>query len=131
MKMLTEKYDFLRAIEPQDVGTLDVTSAVYRDMSGVRRAVILASAGAVTAGKILTVTPLQATAADGTDSKALGDAVAKVGAGGNAPAQVTIEIRTEQLDSANGFKYVGVKLGIDENGKLGEAWIVLGEKRYV
>lgn len=128
-KTLIEETDFDCAIAPQDVGTADVTSS-YVSMVNHGRAVILAKAGAVTAGKILTATPMQAKDAAGTAAKALGSAVTAAGAGGNAPADIEIEIRQDELDHANGFTHIAIKLGIDEDAKLGAAYIVRGRKRF-
>mgnify|MGYP000904007509 FL=1 len=129
MKKLLEALDVQCIIAPQDVGTADVTGT-YVDVSNAERVVLLAKAGAVTAGKILTVTPMQATDTSGTSAKALGSASTATGAGGNAPADVEIEIAASDLDAANGFKCVTVVLGIDENAKLGAAYIVKGDRRY-
>lgn len=129
MKKLLEWLACHSLIEPKDVGTADITSS-YIDVTNYGRGVFLARAGAVTAAKVLTVTPMQAKDTSGTDAKALGSAVTAAGAGGAAPAKVEIEFATSDLDHANGFKCVAVKLGIDEDGKLGEAWLVLGEPRY-
>lgn len=129
MKKLLEALDVECVIAPQDVGTADVTST-YVDVSNCERFAILAKAGAVTAGKILTATPLQATSAAGAGAKALGSASTAAGAGGNAPADIEIEIDTTSLDGAGGFKYVAVTLGIDENAKLGAAYIVRGDRRF-
>lgn len=129
MKLLTEKLTMECIIAPQDVGTADVTGT-YKDVSGVRRFAVLAKAGAVTAAKILTVQLMQATSSGGAGAKVLGAAVTAAGAGGAAPADITVEKNTADLDSANGFKYVTAVLGIDENAKLGAAWMVRGEKRY-
>ncbi len=128
-KKLTEALQIDCLIAPQDVGTADVTGT-YVDVSGCKRFVLAAKAGAVTAAKILTVTPMQAKDAAGTDAKALGDAVAVAGAGGNAPADVEIEKLSADLDHANGFTHVTCKLGIDENAKLGAAYLIRGERRY-
>jgi len=129
MKLLTEKLTMENIIAPQDVGTADVTGT-YKDVSGVRRFAVLAKAGAVTAAKILTVQLMQATTSGGANAKVLGAAATAAGAGGNPPADVLIEKNTAQLDSANGFKYVTAVLSIDENAKLGSAWLIRGEKRY-
>src|SRR5690606_615051 len=59
MQKLTEALDFRSIIAPQDVGTADVTGT-YVDVSDAERFVVLAKAGAVTAGKILTVQLMQA-----------------------------------------------------------------------
>lgn len=129
MKTL-ERLKVTRLIEPQDVGTADVTSG-YKDVSLSKKAVILASAGAVTAAKILTVQPMQATSAAGANAKVLGAAVTAAGAGGNAPTEVKIEIDVgNDMDGAGGFKYLAVTLGIDENAKLGSAWLVEDERRF-
>lgn len=126
---LTERLDLQSIIAPADVGTADVTGT-YVDVSKAGRFVVLAKAGAVTAGKILTVQLMQAQDAAGTGAKVLGAAVTAAGAGGAAPADVEVEKKVEELDGANGFTHVTATLGIDENAKLGAAWIALGDRRY-
>lgn len=130
MKTLTEELSIDRLIEPQDVGTADITGAVYQSVQDSDRFRILASAGAVTAAKKLTVQAMQAQDAAGTGAKVLGAAVESVGAGGNAPAAVDMEFKSSDLDVAGGFLFVSVTLGIDENAKLGAAWLVRGRRRY-
>jgi len=127
---LTETLAFDAIVAPQDVGTADVTGA-FIDVSDAKRFVVLAKAGAVTAGKTLTVQLRQAKDAAGTGAKDLGTPVTAVGAGGNAPADVAIEKYAADLDGANGFTHVTAVLGIDENAKLGAAYVVRGERRYV
>ena len=126
---LTERLDLQSIIAPQDVGTADVTGT-YVDVSKAGRFVVLAKAGAVTAAKILTVQLMQAQDAAGTGAKVLGAAVTAAGAGGAAPADIEIEKKVEELDGANGFTHVTAVLGIDENAKLGAAWIALGDRRF-
>ncbi len=129
-KKLTEALAFDCLIAPQDVGTADVTGT-FVDVSACQRFAVLAKAGAVTAGKILTVQLRQAKDAAGTGAKDLGAPVTAAGAGGNAPADVEIEKQTGELDGANGFTHVTAVLGIDENAKLGAAYLVRGDRRYV
>jgi hypothetical protein len=129
-KKLTEALAFDCLIAPQDVGTADVTGT-FVDVSACQRFAVLAKAGAVTAGKILTVQLRQAMDAAGTGAKDLGTPVTAAGAGGNAPADVEIEKATGELDGANGFTHVTAVLGIDENAKLGAAYLVRGDRRFV
>jgi len=129
-KKLTEALAFDCIVPPQDVGTADVTGT-FTDVSNCGRFAVLAKAGAVTAAKILTVQLRQAKDAAGTAAKDLGAAVTSVGAGGNPPADVEIEKRSDELDHANGFTHVTAVLGIDENAKLGAAYIVRGDRRHI
>ena len=129
-RKLTEELAIDCIVPPQDVGTADVTGS-WIDVSKCGRFVVLAKAGAVTAAKVLTVQLRQAKDASGTAAKDLGTAVTAAGAGGNAPADVEIEKRSAELDGANGFTHVTAVLGIDENAKLGAAYVLRGERRYV
>lgn len=128
-RKLTEALAFDCIVPPQDVGTADVTGA-FVDVTDAGRFAVLAKAGAVTAAKILTVQLMQAQDAAGTGAKVLGAAVTAAGAGGAAPADIEIEKKVEELDGANGFTHVTAVLGIDENAKLGAAWIALGDRRF-
>ncbi len=129
-RKLTEALQFDCVVAPQDVGTADVTGT-FVDVSNANRFVVLAKAGPVTAGKTLTVQLRQAKDAAGTAAKDLGAPVTAVGAGGNAPADIEIEKYSGDLDAVNGFAFVTAVLGIDENAKLGAAYLVRGDRRYV
>jgi hypothetical protein len=129
-KKLTEALAFDCIVPPQDVGTADVTGA-FVDVTDAGRFVVLAKAGAVTAGKILSVQLRQAKDAAGTAAKDLGAPVTSVGVGGAAPPDIEIEKTPFDLDGANGFTHVTAVLGIDENAKLGAAYLVRGDRRYV
>ena len=129
-KKLTEALAFDCILPPQDVGTADVTGT-FTDVSQCGRFTVLAKAGAVTAAKVLTVQLRQAKDAAGTAAKDLGVAVTAIGAGGNPPADIEIEKHTADLDGANGFTHVTAVLGIDENAKLGAAYLVRGDRKYL
>ena len=129
-RKLTEALHFDSIVAPQDVGTADVTGT-FVDVSNCSRFVVLAKAGPVTAAKVLTVQLRQAKDAAGTAAKDLGAPVTSVGAGGNAPADVEIEKYSGDLDAGNGFTHVTAVLGIDENAKLGAAYLVRGDRHYV
>ncbi|NUN53444.1 MAG: hypothetical protein HUU06_11745 [Planctomycetaceae bacterium] len=126
---LTEALAFDCIVPPQDVGTADVTGS-WVDVSKCGRFAVLAKAGAVTSAKILTVQLRQAKDAAGTGAKDLGTPVTAAGAGGNPPADIEIERSTSELDGKNDFTHVTAVLGIDENAKLGAAYVVRGERRY-
>ena len=127
---LTEALAFDALVAPQDVGTAPVTSG-YLDVTDAGRVVLLAKAGAVTAGKILTVQAKQAQDDQGTGAKDLGAAVQSVGVGGAAPPDVEVEFGEHDFDAKNGFTHVAVTLSIDEAAKLGAAYLVQGQRRYV
>ena len=129
-RKLTEALAFDCIVPPQDVGTADVTGA-WTDVTDANRFVVLAKAGAVTAAKVLTVQIRQAKDAAGTGAKDLGAPVTSVGAGGNPPADIEVEKRGDELDHKNGYTHVTAVLGIDENAKLGAAYLVRGDRRYV
>ena len=129
-KKLTEALAFDCIVAPQDVGTADVTGA-WTDVSQCGRFTVLAKAGAVTAAKILTVLLRQAKDVAGTAAKDLGAPVTSVGVGGAAPPDVEVEKQTSELDGTNGFTHVTAVLGIDENAKLGAAYLVRGNRKYV
>ena len=129
-RKLTEALAFDCIVPPQDVGTADVTGA-FVDVTDAGRFAVLAKAGAVTAGKILTVQLRQAQDAAGTAAKDLGAPVTSVGVGGAAPPDVEIEKIAGDLDALNGFTHVTAVLGIDEAAKLGAAYVVRGDRRYV
>ena len=129
-RKLTEALAFDCIVPPQDVGTADVTGS-WIDVSDAGRFAVLAKAGAVTAAKILTVQLRQAKDAAGTAAKDLGAPVTSVGVGGAAPPDAEIEKQTGELDGANGFTHVTAVLGIDENAKLGAAYLVRGDRKYV
>ena len=127
---LTEALAFDCIVPPQDVGTADVTGS-WVNVMDCGRFVVLAKAGAVTAAKILTVQLRQAKDASGTAAKDLGTPVTAAGAGGAAPADIEIEKTPFDVDVKNDFTHVTAVLGIDENAKLGAAYIVRGERRHV
>ena len=129
-KKLTEALAIDCIVAPQDVGTADVTGT-FVDISDAGRLVVLAKAGAVTAGKVLTVQLRQAKDAAGTGAKDLGAPVTSVGVGGAAPPDVQVEVTPAELDGANDFTHVTAVLGIDENAKLGTAYLIQGDRRYV
>ncbi|MCK6478583.1 MAG: hypothetical protein HUU06_11440 [Planctomycetaceae bacterium] len=128
-RKLTEAVAFDALVPPQDVGTAPVTSG-YLDCTHAGRIVLLAKAGAVTAGKVLTVQARQAKDAAGTGAKELGVAATAAGVGGASPPDVEVEFVPEDLDGKNGFTHVGVTLSIDEAAKLGAAYLARGNRRY-
>lgn len=114
-----------------DIDTSDVSSTVYQDVSNFRRAYIrVETVTNLTVGKILTLTPKQATAAGGTSAKALGSAVTFT-ATGTGKGFVGVDIDVSKMDTKNGFTFLGWTVGSD----LGSAVVasvatVLGEPNY-
>ena len=80
-KKLTEALAFDCIVAPQDVGTADVTGA-WTSVADAKRFVVLAKAGAVTAGKTLTVQLRQATSAAGASRRTSPTAASTARSGG-------------------------------------------------
>ena len=121
--------DVVAAIDPQDIGTADVTGSYVAvgDYRGIMGTLITAS---LTQGKIATIELLQATSAAGAGSKALKAAVSATAPTGGGVVKAEVEARVDELDSNSGFAYVAVKVTCDEDGKVGAATLALGDKRY-
>lgn len=128
-KKISEQMDVVAAIDPQDIGTADVTGS-YVAVGDYRTIMATLQTESLTAGKIATVELLQATSAAGAGAKTLKAAVQATAPVGNGAVKVQVEARVDELDSNNGFAYVAVKVTCDENGKIGAATLALGDKRY-
>jgi len=128
-KKISEQMDVVAAIDPQDIGTADVTGSYVAvgDYRGIMGTLITAS---LTQGKIATIELLQATSAAGAGSKALKAAVSATAPTGGGVVKAEVEARVDELDSNSGFAYVAVKVTCDEDGKVGAATLALGDKRY-
>ena len=112
--MWTERFsegaDPISAIEPQSVNATTVNSTVYGDMQRYHRAVAILHVGAI--GDTITVDFQieQATASDGTGAKAITDKSITQLTTENDNAIVVIELRSDELDSENGFTFAGIEV---------------------
>lgn len=102
-----------------DIDTADVDSASgqFVSMTDYGKIIGTGVCEGPGAGKILTVTLLQASAADGTGKKVLGTAVTATATGAEALTAVA-EASAEDLDHANGFIYVGLRVGTDKGSAV-------------
>lgn len=114
-----------------DIDTANVESATYQTMVGAGRALVqVETKTQITVGKKLTLQLKQATAADGTGAKNLGDP-AVFTATGTEVAKAVKEVRASDLDSENGFKFIGYEIGTDlGSAVIAAAVIILGELSY-
>lgn len=118
MNKFTETAKTTVAIKPQaDIDTADVTSAVYVSMAEYRRVYAIASCEGPGAGKILTAQLKQATDASGSGAKNLGTA-ATATATASEDLVAVAEANVEDMDTANGFYFVGVTIGTNKTSAV-------------
>lgn len=101
-------------VHSQDVSTADITGN-YVDMAGYGRVAAIAVTDQLAADDAVSVQLIQATAADGTGAKNLGSAVSVTGTA-NTAEQLFVEAAADDLDTANGFRYVAVQISATPNG---------------
>jgi len=129
---ITERVQIKEAVTPQDIATADVTSAYY-DMKGKGRVVAVLTTSTIAEGKKATVQLMQAKDDQGTDAKALGTAVEVVAGTGGGKLLVTAEATAAEMDHANSYSYVGVKVGTDDPNATppeGAAILILGDLSF-
>jgi len=108
----------------------DMTSAAtgaYRSVAGYKHVLGVAGSSAMASGKILTVTLMQATDASGTSAKSLATNTATAPASGGVAALVAATV--EEMDVANGFTFVAVRVSADE-AVAGNSQLILEGARY-
>ena len=108
-----------------DIST-PVDSTVFHSVAGFKEVMAVGEAAADT--HTLTLTLLQATDAAGTGAKVLGTAVTKTTTS-DVTAQCLASALVEEMDIANDFTFVGVRLGSGE-AVSGWALIALGGADY-
>jgi len=128
MQLLEEELVVVAGVEPQDIGTADVTGD-YLAMSGADQILATFTTEALTTGKIGTVELLQATDSSGTGAKALATAVSGTSVDSGA-VTVSVGVKSDDFDTNNDFAFYAVKVTIDEAGKLGAATVARGHLRY-
>jgi hypothetical protein len=94
------------SITPQDITT--ARTGAYVDVSGAQRVLGFINAGTVAQTKKITAKFIQAKDAAGTGAKDLGTAQDTIAPTGGAALSPTIEAKIEDLDSANGYKFVAL-----------------------
>lgn len=109
-----ERASYDLGVAVQDVSTADVTGE-YVDMQGFGRVAAVAVTDELAADDAVSIQLIQATAADGTGAKNLGDAVSVTGTAGDA-AQLFAEAHVNDLDTANDFRYVAVQISATPDG---------------
>ena len=130
MKKITEMLDRKHGVINADI-TTDKTGAVYYDMAGFGKVVGVLITDTVADTKKAGIQLLQAKDAAGTDSKDLGT-IAEETSSGDQTLVVTKEIDAVEMDSANDFTFVGVKVSSDDIVVvIGAAVILRGRPRYL
>ena len=109
-----------------DAGNPVEDSPVFYDGSTYNRFIGVAECGIITAGQSLIVQLLQATTAAGGGAKALGSTATFLAAGAVVTGVAICDARAEELDSANGFKFIGIRLTASESDKVAGAVIGFG-----
>lgn len=129
MKPLYKRAKFDTALAPQSLASTSATGA-YFDLSQYRKALIVVHAGAVAAGKAVTVALQQATDATGTDAKAIEGASATVTAtDAMTSAKLLIEVEIHDLDINNGFDFLAAEVSTTDAISVG-ATLIRGDGRF-
>lgn len=99
------------AVEHADSGGAATTYTAYVSLKNYHRAVAVIDVGDMAGGSTADFSMVQASDATGTGVKAItGKAATQLTqAGGDGNEIICIELRTEELDSANGFEHVAIK----------------------
>lgn len=120
-------------IEPAVLNS-DITTAresTFRSAKDYRQFVAHLQTGTVAQTKVATVELLQATDASGTGKKRLGSLTTYTAPTGGGTANITAEARQDQMDSANGFTFIAVKVTSDNaTAVLGGATLTLAKPVY-
>lgn len=127
MEEIFERLSVQNTVPPQDIGTTDITGTVYKSVARARRVGGRAYSAALANTKTLTVQLMQATDAAGAGAKVLGTTKTYTSTGSTL-GQVQTEVDVEQLDIANGFTFVGLRVGSDTNGTVGGGDVYLLER---
>lgn len=118
-------------VDAADIKGAGVTSSYY-SLAQYGRVAAHLKTGTVPQGQTATVTLLQATDAAGTGAKTL-KAVASAAAGvGGQAFSLSVEASASELDLANGYGYVAVKVESSEPAAAvtGAAFLIQTEPRY-
>lgn len=123
---------FLAGPSNADIST--ARTGPYHDVSHARTLLGILTVASIAAGSTLTVTLLQATDANGTSAKDLAEATVETDGDGESPAGAALEVLTvaanvEELDHANGFTFVAVKVDTSA-AAAGAGVLALGDLRY-
>jgi hypothetical protein len=129
---INEQVQFLPGPSHSDIST--ARTGPYHDVSHARTLAGILTVASVAAGTTLTVTLMQATDANGSGAKVL-RAVEVESEGtadsppGNRPETATVAANVEELDHANGFVFVAVRVDTDA-AAAGAGVLALGDLRY-
>ncbi len=112
---LVEAIDFTQHFAPASRTTSAYTAAIWTDMAGFEGGVFLVDVGAITDSGTLDAQVTQGSTSAGAGTKsATGAALTQITSTG-ASKQYGIEFRTEQLDLASSFRFVGITLTVGTN----------------
>lgn len=126
---LSEQLRIEQGVLNADIAT-DRTSSYY-DATGWRRFAAKLFADDVNSDKVCTVQLLQATDSSGTDAKALSSEVTVTcDDSPSGDVEAIAEAQDSDFDSANGFKYIAVKVTSDDTTVLANANLIMAGGRF-
>ena len=110
-KLPSETWAVGGVIDP-DANDQSTVTSDWVDLGKYDQAVAIALVGIMATGATVDVEIQQATASDGTGAKAITGKAATTltAAGSDDDKQVIINVRAEELDTANDFRFVAVKM---------------------
>ena len=115
---LNEQVYIQSVLPPESGPTTATVPTTYIDVTDFERFAFLISAGALGASATVAAQVVQATAAAGTGSKVITGAAMTAFADDDDDQFVTIEVQSDQLDIANGFRYVAITVTIANTADL-------------
>lgn len=129
---INQHIQFLPGPSNADIST--ARTGPYHDVSHARTLAGILTVASIAAGSTLTVTLMQATDADGSGAKVLRAAEVESDGDGESPPGAALEVATvaanvEELDHANGFTFVAVRVDTDA-AAAGAGVLALGGLRY-
>ena len=113
-----------------DAGNPAEDGPVFYDSIAYDRFIGIVNCGIITAGQSIVVQLLQASDTTGTGVKVLGSSATFLAAGAVVTGVAQCDARAEELDTANGFRYVGIRLTATESDKVAGAVIGFGMAKH-
>lgn len=126
---LSELVQVKQAVVPQDI--VGGKTSAYYSMSGIGRVLAALTTGTIAETKKATIQLMQAKDATGTGAKALGTAVEKIAGVGGEAIFLTAEVKASDLDLANGYTHVAVRVSSDNATAVnGAAVLIFGDLSF-
>jgi len=126
---LTEKLAFLATLDPvsQSAGSADTTWVKASDFHSI---MALIQTGVLGSSATVDAKLRQATDSSGTSAKDISNrAITQIVKASGDNKQAIIECRTDELDSANGFNYIGLRVTVGTSSSIVGAALIGGNPR--